>query len=261
MNRKPFANLCRIAAVICALAVMAVALPAAASDQPLPLPQPADQTDDIIVIIIPLTPEPISPVSDQEFNVNGSFQWTNTGSDKYVVKFKNLRTGEIIRHTTPGICSQYCWMSEASVSLRTTYRDGDAFTWQVVAKMENGTKVKSSKATAIFNEVDQANLTTPAKDSFIYSRLYFAFSWTDSPLANKYTLIVRDTETGTVAIKASGERLNWCGANCTFKPTADQLTGLEFGRDYQWQVKTVGMTGEKAKSVISTFRWLAPLND
>jgi hypothetical protein len=261
MNRKPFASLHRAAAMICACVLMAVALPAAASDQPLPLPEPASQTRDIIVIIIPLTPEPISPVSQQEFNVNGSFQWTNIGASSYVLKFKNLRTGEIIRQTTPGICSQYCWMSEASAGLRTTYRDGDVFTWQVVAKMEDGTKVNSSKAKAIFNEVDKANLMSPAKDSAINWGGAFAFSWTDSPLAKEFTLIVRDAETRTVAIKVSGERLNWCSANCTYAPTFDQLSALQFGRDYDWQVKTVGMTGEKAKSAVSRFTWLVVLDD
>lgn len=261
MNRQLFVSLHRAAAVICALVLMAIALPASASDQPLPLPEPASQTRDIIIIIVPLTPEPISPVSQQEFNVNGSFQWANVGALKYTLKFKNLRTGEIIRQATPGICSQYCWMSEASAGLRTTYRDGDVFTWQVIAKMENGTKVNSSKAKAIFNEVDKANLMSPAKDSAINWAGGFAFSWTDSPLAKEFTLIVRNAETGTVAIKASGERLDWCSANCTYAPAFDQLAALQFGQDYEWQVKTVGMTGEKAKSAVSTFKWLVVLND
>lgn len=261
MNRQPFASFRRIAAALCALMLMTVVLPAAASDQPLPLPEPANPSNDIIVIIIPLTPEPISPVNEQEFNVNGSFQWVNTGALKYTLKFKNLRTGEIIRQTTPGICSQYCWMSEASASLRTSYRDGDAFTWQVVAKMENGTKVKSSKAKAIFNEVDKANLMSPAKDSAINWGGGFAFSWTDSPLAKEFTLIVRNAETGTVTIKASGERLDWCSANCTYAPAFDQLAALQFGQNYDWQVKTVGMTGEKAKSAVSRFTWLVVLDD
>jgi hypothetical protein len=258
MNRKPFTNLRRLAATICALVLMAVALPAAASDQPLPLPEPANQTRDIIVIIIPLTPEPISPVSQQEFNVNGSFQWENTGALKYTLKFKNLRTGEVIRQTTPGICSEYCWMSEASAGLRTSYRDGDVFTWQVIAKMENGTKVNSSKAKAVFNEVDKATLINPAKDAAVTSGYGFAFRWSDSPLAAKFTIIVRDAETGTVALKASGERLDWCELVCVFAPYGERRAALEFDRTYTWLIKTVGMTGEKAKSATSTFKWLAP---
>lgn len=256
MDRTFFASIRQIAAMICTLALMAVALPSAASDQPLPPPSPAGQTSDLI-ILVPLFPEPISPVAEAPFNVNGSFQWTNTSSDKYVVKFKNLRTGEVIRHKTPGICSQYCWLSEASVGLRTTYRDGDVFTWQVVAKMENGSKVKSSKATAVFNEVDQANLNGPAKDTVVNSGYGFAFSWTDSPLAKKYTLIVRDVETGTVALKVSGERLDWCELVCTFAPDAEQRGVFSHDHQYKWRVKTVGMTGEKAKSASSTFKWLA----
>jgi hypothetical protein len=261
MNRQSFTPLRRAAATICALAMMAVALPTAASDQPLPLPEPAGKQEDLIIIIVPLTPEPIAPVNDQEFNVNGSLQWTNFGAVKYVLKFRNLRTGEIIRHVTPGICSQYCWLSEASVGLRTTYRDGDIFTWQVIAKMETGLKVKSSKAKAIFNEVDQASLISPGKDSTINSGAYFAFSWTDSPLAKKYTLIVREAETGTIVIKASGERLNRCSANCTYAPSLEQRAALEWSHTYNWQVKTVGMTGEKAKSAVNAFKWLAPSND
>lgn len=254
MNRQPFAKLRRIAAAIGLLTMMAVALPAAASDQPLPVPQPASD----IIVIIPLYPEPVSPTVKAEINVNGSFQWTNVGALKYTIKFKNMRTGLVISHTTPGICSEYCWLSEASVGLRTTYRDGDVFTWQVVAKMEGGLKFKSSKAKATFNEVDTAALINPAKDGIVTSGYGFAFRWSDSPLAAKYTIIVRDAETGTVAFKASGERLDWCELVCSVGLYSEARSTLEYDRSYTWMIKTVGMTGEKAKSAPSMFKWLAP---
>lgn len=254
MTRKPFANIRHLAAMICALVLMAVALPAAASDQPLPVPQPASD----VIVIIPLYPEPVSPIAEAELNVNGSFQWTNVGALKYTIKFKNLRTGLVISHTTPGICSEYCWLSEASVGLRTTYRDGDVFTWQVVAKMEGGLKFKSSKAKAIFNEVDQATLINPAKDGIVTSSYGFAFRWSDSPLAAKFTIIVRDAETGDVAFKASGERLDWCELVCSVGLYSQERSTLEYDHSYTWLIKTVGMTGEKAKSAKSMFKWLAP---
>lgn len=254
MPRKPFANLRRIAAAICTFALMAVALPAAASNQPLPVPPPANPSNDVIVII-PFYPEPVSPIAKKEFNVNGSFQWANASAQHYTIKFKNLRSGKVIRHTTPGICSEYCWLSEASVGLRTTYRDGDIFTWQVIAKMENGTTVKSSKAKAIFNEVDAAALLGPANNNETDPLGSFSFSWSDSTLAKEFTLIVRDAETGAVVIKAKGERFDWCSLVCTYMPDYQQRAILQDERLYKWQIKTLGMTNEKAKSAVHNFTW------
>ena len=254
MNRKPFTTIRQIAATICMFALMAVALPAAASDQPLPVPEPANGTRDLI-IIIPLTPEPLIPVNNQEFSANGSLKWTNVSASSYVLKFRNLRTGEVISKAVPGICSEFCWASEGSIGLRTTFRDGDAFTWQVVAKMGPGYKVKSGKAAAIFNEVDKATLLSPANNSETDPLGSFSFTWSDSPLAKEYTLIVRDAETGVIAFQTSGERLEWCGQVCSYAPVFEERATLQNGRLYKWQVKTLGMTNEKAKSAVSTFTW------
>lgn len=255
MNRVPAHNIRRLALSLFALILTAVALPSAAGDQPLPLPEPAGAPNPGPIIIIPLWPTALMPASNETLDVNGNLQWTNIDADKYVLKFKNLRTGEVRKSVKPGICGDYCWTSEATIGLRTTYRDGDMFTWQVIAKFDGGGKFPSAKVKAFFNEVDTPVLEAPSNKTTIYAEDYFSFNWSDSNLVARFVLTIKDTSSGKTVMKVQRDRATFCFMSCSFSfSDAEKLLFID-GRSYEWHIQAISIGGEKAKSAKHTFTW------
>jgi hypothetical protein len=128
-----------------------------------------------------------------------------------------------------------------------TAKDGDAIKWRVVAKHGDET-TKSAAMTFIANTVDAPELINPANGGQL--DVDEDLSWTNSPANAKYTLIVRDGETGETVIKRNIPAGS-CAAVCIYDPFVGYILAQQ--TEYLWFVKARGFNGDKAKSAKQSF--------
>ena len=190
----------------------------------------------------------VSPDDGGTVAYGDDFSWTDVGADTYIVKFTIVATGQKLKQTFEG---ESCGIDECSLSLYktplfTAVKDGQTVKWRVIAK-HDGYNVKSVVRTVTVDTVYPPT-TTPANGAMIGSGE--PLSWTNHPINQSYTLIVRHVGTGEAVIKETvlaGE----CIWLCSIEPHA--LADLQNGAQYKWFVKATGFNGSKAKSLKHTF--------
>ena len=196
-------------------------------------------------------PQPVfltSPSDGDTVAYDTDFIWSNSGADKYILKFTIVETGEKLKYTMLG---ESCGFEACAVSLYKTplfnaVKDGQIVNWRVIAK--NGTdKVKSVVRTLTADMVN-APTTSPVNGAVIEAG--DTLTWTNHPVNQSYTLVVKHVATGEAVIKETvlaGE----CIWLCTIEPHT--LVDLQDGAQYKWFVKATGFNGNKAKSAKHTF--------
>lgn len=196
-------------------------------------------------------PQPVflvSPGDGETIAYDDDFAWSHNGADTYVLKFTIVETGQKLKQTIDG---DSCGLDECGISMYKTplfnaVKDGQFVQWRVIAK--TGTeKVKSVVRTFTVDMVN-APAITPANGAVIDDE--DTLSWTNHPVNQSYTVIVRHVASGNVVIKETmlaGE----CIWLCSIEPHA--LAELQSGAQFQWLVRAKGFNGSKAKSAKHTF--------
>ena len=222
------------------IATMAVSF--AASAQPLPLPQPpAAGLTSVIEVIL--------PESGAEATYYSSFVWgSELPQDSYVLRFK-FADGTTAKYSVPmEACAPdgTCAVELADTGVLNTVSDNDVITWRVIAK-HGDEKTKSAKATFIANTVSTPELINAVGG--VQLSADEELSWTANAANERYILIIREAETGALALKRN-IAAEFCELGvCVYDP----IPGLAQQTDYIWFVKAKGYTGDKAKSAKQTF--------
>jgi hypothetical protein len=190
----------------------------------------------------------ISPAEGATVRYDDSFVWSHGGADKYILKFTIVETGQKLKHAINGTS---CGIDECSISmyktpLFNTVHDGQTVKWRVVAKY--GTEKIKSVVRTLTADMVNAPMTSPVNGAVIGSG--DELTWTNHPVNQSYTLIIKHVASGETVIKESmlaGECL-WL---CSIDPHS--LADLQDGAQYKWFVKATGFNGDKAKSAKHTF--------
>jgi hypothetical protein len=191
----------------------------------------------------------ISPGDGATIAYDDAFTWSHGGADVYILKFTIMETGEKLKSIIDG---DSCGIDECSVTMHHTalfnaVKDGQFVKWRVVAKY--GTQKVKSVVRTLTADMVNAPVTSPTSGALIEAGEQLI--WTNHPVNQSYTVIVRHVPSNTVVIKESmlaGE----CVLNlCAIEPHA--LAELQNGAQYKWFVKATGFNGEKAKSAKHTF--------
>lgn len=198
----------------------------------------------------PLAPVFINgPADGATVSYETLFDWTDTGANKYFLKFTVVETGETFKHTLNGIS---CGITDCEVAYENTplygaVADGQTVTWRVVAKY-GASKVKSAPRTLTANTVVEPLFFLPASNSVV--DLDEVLIWGADPINYRYTLIVKDLYTGVRVIKYFILD-SACALTCAVNPHA--LGDLDAGTQYRWFIKAEGQNGDIAKSAKQIF--------
>lgn len=190
----------------------------------------------------------ISPGDGETVAYDDAFTWSHGGADKYILKFTIVETGQNLKHKISGAS---CGLDECSVTLYKTalfnaVKDGQFVKWRVIAKY--GTQKVKSVVRTVAADMVNAPVTTPVNGAIVGNG--DALSWTNHPVNQSYTVIVKHVASGEVVIKETmlaGE----CIWLCAIEPHA--LAELQSGAQYKWFVRAKGFNGNKAKSTKHTF--------
>jgi hypothetical protein len=197
-----------------------------------------------------------SPVVFGAIQPGGSYWWTPIGGGAtYTVKFKILLTGQIIKWKPQVSCYIYCVTSGDPGELFAAGHDGYDVSWQVIANV-NGETSKSEVRRGILNEVNAPSLLSPNHYEQIWRNEVTGFKWNHPAMVTKFTLIVRDFDSGQTVLKTVIQPTTNCWHSSPYdlcawtfggvNPSVQQV--LKENRHYVWFVKVVGPTGERAKS-------------
>lgn len=201
------------------------------------------------------SPPPLSPVfingpSDgATVSYNTLFDWTDTGANKYFLKFTVVETDETFKHTVNGVS---CGVTDCEVAYENTplfaaVHDGQTVQWRVVAKYDTG-KTKSAPRTLTANTVVEPSILLPSHNAQFQSG--DLLSW-DTAVANeRYTVIVKHIASGQRVVKYHILD-SACAVTCSFDP--EILTDLVPGAQYRWFIKSKGLNGDIAKSAKQNF--------
>jgi hypothetical protein len=190
----------------------------------------------------------ISPGDGETVAYDDAFTWSHGGADKYTLKFTIVETGQNLKYKINGAS---CGIDECGVTLYKTplfnaVKDGQFVKWRVIAKY--GTQKVKSVVRTLTADMVNAPVTTPVNGAVIGNG--DALSWTNHPVNQSYTVIVRHVASGDVVIKETmlaGE----CIWLCSINPHA--LAELQSGAQFKWFVRAKGFNGNKAKSAKQTF--------
>ena len=177
------------------------------------------------------------------------FDWTDTGANKYFLKFTIVETGETFKHALNGISCGIpdCEVAYENTPLYDAVADGQTVTWRVVAKY-GASKVKSAPRTLTANTVVEPSILLPSHNAQFQSG--DLLSW-DTAIANdRYTVIVKRLSTSELVAKYHILD-SACAVTCSFDP--EILTDLVPGAPYRWFVKARGLNGDTAKSAKQNF--------
>jgi hypothetical protein len=198
------------------------------------------------------------PAQNGEISAMSTLQWEDIGVDSYKIKFKIVRTGQVVSWTPQFMCTPQCMNYEYPTPLFNAARDGDQVKWWVIAK-SGETVFKSAKMTAFVNEVDAAFSLSPSGNNVIAQDNIDRLMWNMSDLTVDYKLVVKNVETGSIVLKRVLNSTDVCDSTddlCAFvfggaNPTVDSV--FDHGTDYKWFVVSEGVSGEKAKSPVARF--------
>jgi hypothetical protein len=242
--------------------ILAIAVPSLAQET-LPLPAAPEgaadaevDTRDIIVIIVPLAAQPISPVNNGDLAFNQPFLWTSTGADNYVIKVTVKETGAKFTYKPPFSCTGSTCVSvlgDHTFAMFEKLHDGQHIVWQVISKFGDSS-LKSEKATATINEVAQVTPSSPVNGSMIAFDSFKTLTWEGhNSVNNSYQVTVKDTTAGIVVYARLYKNVyNDCYTSCSVE-IPDVYDTFTKGHDYQWTVTAIGATGEKVRSAKASF--------
>ena len=238
--------------------MLAVAVPTFAQETlPLPAaPESTTQTDDLIIVLIPMAAQPVNPINNGDLALNQPFLWTSTGADEYVVKITVKETGEKLTYKPPFSCSGNTCVAvtdEHTFAMFDKLRDGQHIVWRVISQFGE-TKLKSEKATATVNEVVQVMPSSPANGSAITLDSFKTLTWEGHhSVNNNYQVAVKDMTLGVVVYARLYKSVySNCYTTCSFE-VYNVYDSFTQGHTYQWTVTAISSSGEKVKSVKATF--------
>lgn len=216
----------------------------------LPLPAAADEDAPRTTIVLD------KPGYFHAISPGVVFQWTNiAGASGYDIKFYIHQTKQTLMWDPGVFCSAKCNTLGDPTELFEIARTGYDVDWTVITKV-NGVKVKSEARRGIINEVGIASPLSPDHLAQAPRNQFTMFKWAHQGLVVKYTLVVKNANTGEIVLKAKMPVANYCWDSipydlCQFSfggahPTVQQV--LKENKHYIWFVKSLGPTGETAKS-------------
>lgn len=244
-------------------AVLAAALSAAAlAQEVLPVPEyGAESSPRFNSIAI------YGPASNGEISAMSPLMWEDIGVESYKIKFKIVRTGQVITWKPQFMCTPHCMNYAYPTPLFNAARDGDKVKWWVTAKA-GGNIFKSAKMTAFVNEVDAPSSLSPSGESTIALHNIEYLMWDASDIVVKYKVVIKNARTGKVVFKrnlnAPGSLCDYTQQSCRYSfggdnPAVDSI--FKANKDYKWFVIATGVSGERAKSPVVHFRTTAVASD
>lgn len=202
------------------------------------------------------------PAENGEISVMSPLLWEDIGVDSYKIKFRIIRTGQIVTWTPQFMCTPHCMNYEYPMALFNAARDGDKVKWWITAKVGE-TVFKSVKKTAFVNEIDAVSLMLPGQEQVIPRDNLIFMMWELLDTAVEYKLVIKNTKTGAVVLKRNLSASDACTSEqnlCVFtfggaNPAIASV--FDHGTPYKWFIVSTGVSGEKAKSPVVHFQTAA----